>query len=174
MITRFLQPMIPQQRERVALYRFWGADGALLYVGISNRPDLRWAQHAADKPWWGQVAHKEVCAWYSSRRAAEQAESMAIRCELPRYNIMHNERNPYRVAYRPMYRTAARPTYRPTEPWYAYVPWPLAAALAVFLLLMVVTVAVGPFAAIGLAGAGMLAAGVVWPERRRRRRRRRR
>jgi len=100
MITRLIQPTIPRQRQATALYRFWGSDGALLYVGISNHPDLRWAQHAADKPWWGQVTRKEVVGWYSTRGKAERAEMLAIRSERPRYNVIHNERNPHRVAYR--------------------------------------------------------------------------
>lgn len=39
-----------------ALYRFYDAAGALLYVGITIDPGSRWRSHAHDKPWWQQVA----------------------------------------------------------------------------------------------------------------------
>lgn len=77
----------------------YDAVGALLYIGITNSPRDRFAQHAADKPWWSEVAHisKE---WYPNRPFAEHAERRAIKRERPRYNIEHNLANPHRVAYR--------------------------------------------------------------------------
>lgn len=163
---------IPVQRrvERTALYRFWDIQGRLLYVGITNSPDLRWAQHAADKPWWERVHHKQVCAWYPSRSRAEAAERMAIMCERPLYNVIHNQGNPHRIRYRhnPV------PTYVPTQSWQAYVPWKLAGFLIAFLALVAMTLTIGPFPVIGLVGVGMLGVGVMWPKRRQRRRRRRR
>lgn len=81
------------------LYRMYSRLGTLLYIGITNSPPDRFAQHATDKPWWPEVAHisKE---WHPTRPAAEHAEQRAIKRERPRYNIEHNLANPHRVPYR--------------------------------------------------------------------------
>lgn len=72
--------------RRTALYRFFDADGALLYVGISCQPEVRFTQHAADKAWWPQVARTEV-VWYDDRLAAAAAEAQSILNESPLWNI---------------------------------------------------------------------------------------
>jgi predicted GIY-YIG superfamily endonuclease len=72
--------------EHTAVYRLYDADDVLLYVGISARPEHRWAQHRAEKAWWGDVATREV-TWFSTRGKARAAEVNAIRCESPRHNI---------------------------------------------------------------------------------------
>ena len=38
-----------------ALYRLYDDDGELLYVGITDSPGTRMAQHKAQKAWWGDV-----------------------------------------------------------------------------------------------------------------------
>lgn len=68
------------------LYRLFDADGNLLYVGITGDLRGRFAKHAAEKPWWNQVARKTV-TWYGSRSGALLAEAAAIADEQPRYNI---------------------------------------------------------------------------------------
>ncbi|MFF3998600.1 GIY-YIG nuclease family protein [Streptomyces cyaneofuscatus] len=77
--------MVDIQAARTALYRFFDSDDVLLYVGITNMPQVRWAAHTM-KPWWKQVARKEV-VWFENRAAAAQAEVGAIRREEPKYNI---------------------------------------------------------------------------------------
>jgi predicted GIY-YIG superfamily endonuclease len=69
-----------------ALYRFLDASDSLLYVGITNNIKGRFASHAADKPWWPDVARKTV-EWHPTRSDAANAEWQAIRREAPRYNI---------------------------------------------------------------------------------------
>lgn len=69
-----------------ALYRFFDKAGDLLYVGISNNPGRRWAQHERDKPWWHEVHHVEI-ERYPDRAAVLVAEAEAIRAENPRYNV---------------------------------------------------------------------------------------
>ena len=69
-----------------ALYRFFDADGDLLYVGITRNLNLRLTQHAADKPWWASVARKTL-VWYPSRSDAAHAEGKAIREERPQFNV---------------------------------------------------------------------------------------
>lgn len=70
-----------------ALYRLYDADGALLYVGVTGDLRTRFAQHAAGKPWWPEVARKTV-EWHETRIAALGAEAAAMENERPRYNIL--------------------------------------------------------------------------------------
>ncbi len=72
-----------------ALYRFWGYDETLLYIGITFRPNLRWKNHAKEKEWWHEVAAITV-HMYPSRPAVESAEREAIKRERPKYNIALN------------------------------------------------------------------------------------
>jgi predicted GIY-YIG superfamily endonuclease len=76
--------------ERTALYRCYGADEELLYVGISKDPAQRWEQHR-DKPWWRDVTMR-VVEWYDDRATAERAERKVIQTEGPRHNVQHNQR----------------------------------------------------------------------------------
>lgn len=88
--------MVDIHAARTALYRLYDGDGDLLYVGITNMPNARWAAHTL-KPWWKQVARKEV-AWFDNRAQAEQAETLAIRQECPRHNVA---KSPWRSAAEP-------------------------------------------------------------------------
>lgn len=72
--------------RRTALYRFFDAGGRLLYVGVAFDPEDRWKEHATSKPWWPDVAHKEV-VWRDTRTDALNDEAEAIRTELPLYNV---------------------------------------------------------------------------------------
>lgn len=73
------------RHQRTALYRLFDAVGDLLYVGISGYPTLRFQQHAADKPWWIEVASHTV-EWLDDRPTAETAEIAVILAEEPRFN----------------------------------------------------------------------------------------
>lgn len=79
--------------DRTAVYRLYDADGSLLYVGTSNQPEARWKQHAPEKPWWPQVARKDI-EWYPDRPKALTAEALAIITESPRYNVVAPARDP--------------------------------------------------------------------------------
>lgn len=76
--------------ERVALYRWVGHNGELLYVGISNDPDRRIGEHVEGKPWVEQTARVEIVDWFDSRELALEAEEEMIKSERPRYNVIHN------------------------------------------------------------------------------------
>lgn len=69
-----------------ALYRFYGADGTLLYVGITKDPGRRFIQHGSSKDWWRNVASIQI-EYLDSRDDLASAEREAIRSELPRHNI---------------------------------------------------------------------------------------
>lgn len=72
--------------HRTALYRFFNAEGALLYVGITHDIDERWAAHERDKSWWPQVAEKTV-EWFATRPLALEAERQAVQQEAPVHNV---------------------------------------------------------------------------------------
>ncbi|MGO4459388.1 GIY-YIG nuclease family protein [Streptomyces sp. M-16] len=76
--------------DRTGLYRLFDGSDQLLYVGIAFVPRQRWKTHARQKPWWGQVALREI-EWFPSRSEAESAEIRAIEAERPRYNILGTE-----------------------------------------------------------------------------------
>ena len=71
------------------LYRWFDAEGRLLYVGITNDASRRVAEHVASKPWIGQAAQMTL-THYPDRAAVLAAEKEAIRMEQPAYNIVHN------------------------------------------------------------------------------------
>jgi predicted GIY-YIG superfamily endonuclease len=71
------------------LYRVYDAQGVLLYIGITMHPASRFAQHSEDKPWWADVADIRV-EHCGSREEVLAAERDAIKCEHPRFNVVHN------------------------------------------------------------------------------------
>src|SRR5690348_7253561 len=85
-------PSMPKQDtspERTALYRLYGADDALLYVGISTEPTQRlkkhrWTQH------WGDLIARQSIEWLDTWAAAEVAERKAVQTERPIHNGTHN------------------------------------------------------------------------------------
>lgn len=74
------------------LYRFYGARGKLLYVGISDNFPKRMLDHS-QKHWWAQVRGTQTDE-YEVRADAEQAEQRAIRTEFPMYNLAGNTFKP--------------------------------------------------------------------------------
>lgn len=69
-----------------SLYRFFDADGTLLYVGITNALHTRLKGHESTKPWWELVRSIRV-DHLPTRQAALEAEAVAIRREHPAFNI---------------------------------------------------------------------------------------
>ncbi len=70
--------------RRCAVYRLYDRDGALLYVGIAFDPDIRLAQHTADrdKDWWFwryEQGGRRTVQWLSSREEAKALESDVIK-----------------------------------------------------------------------------------------------
>lgn len=80
--------------EPHALYRFYGAGGTLLYIGITNEIPRRLKQHNKDKPWWLGVSRIDV-EHYPTRHAVLEAERRAIMAEKPLYNQVHNQGAPW-------------------------------------------------------------------------------
>ncbi|MFF0094644.1 GntR family transcriptional regulator [Streptomyces canus] len=83
---------MPVPSERTALYRYFEASGDLLYIGISNDPDLRKKAHLYERrpDSWPKKAVRRTVEWHDSRVLALSAEEEAIKAERPRYNEKHN------------------------------------------------------------------------------------
>jgi predicted GIY-YIG superfamily endonuclease len=73
---------------RTALYRLRDTSRVLLYIGISENPEARFARHESLQPWWPQVDHSlTTIEWLDTRKEAEAAEDEAIRTEHALYNV---------------------------------------------------------------------------------------
>jgi hypothetical protein len=81
---------VPESPERTALYRFYDADDRLLYIGISNDPEVRWKSHRYGIAEWPALVACRRDERFDSRREAEEAEVEAIKAEKPRFNGAHN------------------------------------------------------------------------------------
>jgi len=93
-VARVLVEVIPEGGMSVIggathVYHFYDRQGNLLYVGITNDLQRRWAQHEADKPWWHLVARKESVQ-YPTREEAAKVEAHQIRRLRPMYNRAMN------------------------------------------------------------------------------------
>jgi prophage antirepressor-like protein len=84
--TVHLKTVGKRQRTPTTLYRFFGQQGQLLYVGISWRMAERVGAHRAEQPWWGDVCSVEM-EQYLDRASAQAAELAAIQGENPLYNV---------------------------------------------------------------------------------------
>ncbi len=92
----------PAQARRCALYRAYNAEDELLYVGITDNPRRRFAEHKRDESWWAEEVDEAAIevTWRQDEAVARAAEQQAIKDELPRYNTTHNAGNPLAVAWR--------------------------------------------------------------------------
>jgi len=82
-----------------ALYRWFDADGVLLYVGISSTLPSRVKQHSKSAAWFDEASFMTI-EWHEGRSAVERAERRAIAIEAPLYNLSHklaNEQKPSQV-----------------------------------------------------------------------------
>jgi hypothetical protein len=79
------RPADPPHPGAAAVYRFYDADGALLYIGSTDQPALRWSRHGERRPWWSEV-ETFTLEWWPDRAQAFTEEFKAIRQEAPRYN----------------------------------------------------------------------------------------
>lgn len=78
------------------LYRHFDREGRLLYVGITNNPPARLANHRKnpENPWWEALAEGGWTTYqrFASREELRAAERTAIKKERPLWNVQHNER----------------------------------------------------------------------------------
>jgi hypothetical protein len=95
---RSFNPLVKSELDRIdarppgmksVLYRRHDAEGALLYVGVSDWPYDRAVGHGTHSLW-VQFAVAGTNTWYPSRAEAEKAEKLAIATELPLFNRYHS------------------------------------------------------------------------------------
>lgn len=72
--------------RRYSLYRFFNADGTLMYVGVTGVPRARWSRHSEIKSWWPEVSRASI-EHYANREDLVEAEAAAILTESPLYNV---------------------------------------------------------------------------------------
>lgn len=72
------------------LYRFFDADGTLLYVGATTNPASRFDDHSKVQPWWPEVATITLQHCFDWDEM-DTAETEAIRTENPKYNHLHSK-----------------------------------------------------------------------------------
>lgn len=76
------EPALPDEEF---IYRYFDHCGCLIYVGITNNPDVRNAQHRSGAAWYPLVASRTVRK-VSDRETATSAERHAIQTESPAFN----------------------------------------------------------------------------------------
>lgn len=72
------------------LYRVFANDGALLYVGATTNPALRFEDHSRVQPWWPEAATITLQHCFDGDEL-DTEEAEAIRTENPKYNQMHSK-----------------------------------------------------------------------------------
>lgn len=83
------------------LYRHYGPEGDLLYIGVSLAAITRLEQHISDSHWADQICRVEI-ETYPDQAAAREAERCAIKADHPLHNRNHNlgsERKTMRMVF---------------------------------------------------------------------------
>lgn len=92
--------------KQSTLYRYFDADGTLIYLGISSNAMARLRSHKKDD-WANRIATVKL-ERFPDRSAALAAESMAIKAERPMFNKMHLIKCCGRARMKPEERCTAR------------------------------------------------------------------
>ncbi|MEX7474234.1 GIY-YIG nuclease family protein [Mycobacterium adipatum] len=80
--------------DRCVLYRIFDSVGALLYVGATTNPGVRFRDHGDHRDWWAEAATitlEHLPTW----DMLTEAEAHAIRTENPKYNHLHCKPSPW-------------------------------------------------------------------------------
>lgn len=72
----------------LVLYRFFDADGGLLYVGKSMQVWQRMTEHRRRSAFYPEVAHVTFQRGFATADELGAAEAVAIRTECPRFNAI--------------------------------------------------------------------------------------
>lgn len=84
-----LADVAQQPSDSTSVYRYYDANGILVYVGITHRGILRNAEHDKNAAWWPYVVRQEV-DHLSSRKEALAREKALIVKYRPPFNTQHN------------------------------------------------------------------------------------
>jgi hypothetical protein len=74
----------------LVLYRFFDADGELLYIGKSVRAWERFATHRSTSEFYPAAVSVKLQRGFLSSAALSMAEVAAIKAESPRFNVAHS------------------------------------------------------------------------------------
>ncbi|OMB79266.1 GIY-YIG nuclease family protein [Mycolicibacterium conceptionense] len=74
----------------LVLYRFFDAEGGLLYIGKSVNAWHRFSDHRRSSTFYPEAASITLQRGFSDEVDLIEAEAAAIRAEQPRYNVNHN------------------------------------------------------------------------------------
>jgi predicted GIY-YIG superfamily endonuclease len=72
------------------IYRAYGEQGQLLYLGVALVAFRRLSAHEAGSGWFKQVRRIEISEPYHTRADALAAEAAAIKSERPKFNRAHH------------------------------------------------------------------------------------
>jgi hypothetical protein len=79
--------VIGKNGNQPVLYRHFGENARLLYVGISNAgANSRWRAHNYTSAWFDEVAFTTYERGFETLKSLLAAEDMAIKREHPKYN----------------------------------------------------------------------------------------
>lgn len=92
--------------ELTTVYQYFASNGALIYVGITNRGTRRLHEHADSKPWWG-LATGCTLEHFPARDAALEREAYLISTFRPPFNTQHNPERTIPVSERAQLRLRA-------------------------------------------------------------------
>lgn len=84
-LPRYDTDWLRAAKDPTALYQFYDASGAVLYVGITWDPVSRFHQHSKKSKWW-PLAARHTIRWYPDRLKAAEVEVRAVAREHPPYN----------------------------------------------------------------------------------------
>lgn len=68
------------------VYQHFDRDGELLYVGMTDRLDVRQREHRQHSHWFPQIASTRTIG-FTDRELAQCAEAQAIRLKQPKHNV---------------------------------------------------------------------------------------
>lgn len=80
-------PAPPPNDGEAAVYRLFGEEGELLYIGSTSDLTRRWIDHKRERVWWSRVVSYTL-EWHANRSAAYVAEGVAVKLEAPLHNIL--------------------------------------------------------------------------------------
>lgn len=81
------------------VYRIYDDSDLLLYIGCTNRPRTRWAEHRAERPGMACLAARFHMAGPYPRVVARQLEREAAESEHPRFGLTPSRQNAIMQAY---------------------------------------------------------------------------
>lgn len=77
--------------SKIWLYKAFGNDDSLLYVGITDNPSDRFRRHKSNSVWWTSHNRMELTQLETyDREEARKIEEEIIKSESPLFNILHN------------------------------------------------------------------------------------